>query len=312
MTMLLVLSICLTFLSVAQCAMTASDRTEILNLHNSVRGCFQEKPLSWNFALETAAQNWANKCNFAHNDNRKADYSSAGGNQSSVGENISMGGSSAGGYTMSQLFAGWWSERSQYTCGTKISSTNYVQFGHYTQILWSDTTTLGCGVALCNRQNFLVCDYATSGNFINQLPYPTTSCTSATCTPSTGAAVASSTSTSRSPTTSQSTTSRSTTSRSPSTTSTSQSRSTTSTFTSQAPSATTSRSPSVIATTSFATTSRSNPGTSSSITTSTSSSETKVSSANSTLTDGTIEFASDAPISISSMALIALVLLFAH
>ena len=47
--------------------------------------------------------------------------------------------------------------------------------GHYTQIVWRNTTQVGCGVAVCGRgashQEIWVCMYKPAGNFIRQYPY---------------------------------------------------------------------------------------------------------------------------------------------
>ena len=53
--------------------------------------------------------------------------------------------------------------------------------GHYTQVVWRDSTTLGCGVTQCNVNSpfgagfpnwtFVVCNYAPPGNFTGQRPY---------------------------------------------------------------------------------------------------------------------------------------------
>jgi len=167
------------FLSVVQC-ISDTDRTQILNLHNSARKCAGLKPLTWETALETTAQNWANRCNFAHNSGRTTDYKNNGGALTSVGENIAMGGP-ASRYGMEPLFTLWWNEKEDYTCGTPVGQ-NYAVVGHYTQIMWDQTSALGCGVAVCEGSNFLTCNYATAGNYMGRLPYPTTNCPSASCT----------------------------------------------------------------------------------------------------------------------------------
>jgi hypothetical protein len=44
--------------------------------------------------------------------------------------------------------------------------------GHYTQIVWRDTTELGCGVASCpGSQEIWVCNYNPQGNYTGQYPY---------------------------------------------------------------------------------------------------------------------------------------------
>jgi pathogenesis-related protein 1 len=47
--------------------------------------------------------------------------------------------------------------------------------GHYTQIIWRNTTQVGCGVAVCGRrasyQEMWVCMYKPTGNYLGQYPY---------------------------------------------------------------------------------------------------------------------------------------------
>jgi hypothetical protein len=47
--------------------------------------------------------------------------------------------------------------------------------GHYTQLVWSATREVGCGVGSCPKLEFrttLVCNYWPAGNFIGERPYP--------------------------------------------------------------------------------------------------------------------------------------------
>jgi pathogenesis-related protein 1 len=47
--------------------------------------------------------------------------------------------------------------------------------GHYTQIVWRESTQVGCGLATCSSSGQLnsiwICNYAPAGNFIGQKPY---------------------------------------------------------------------------------------------------------------------------------------------
>lgn len=78
----------------------------------------------------------------------------------------------------------WASELACYTFGPFESGTNatctdacsrYGGCGHYTQLVWRETTHVGCGVADCAegkwRKSYWVCNYDPTGNYRGELPY---------------------------------------------------------------------------------------------------------------------------------------------
>jgi len=138
----------------------------MLDSHNRDRARYASPSLVWDEKLATVAQNYANGCKWGHNDQRSAQYGS------SAGENIAMASGTPGIPSYQQ----WADEEKDWTCDlTKTGACNGV-CGHWTQILWKDTTKVGCALAKCNTGNpfgsgswnYLVCDYATAGNWNNQ------------------------------------------------------------------------------------------------------------------------------------------------
>ena len=41
----------------------------------------------------------------------------------------------------------------------------------YTQMVWRDTTALGCGEAICDKTLIVACNYDPPGNYIGRRPY---------------------------------------------------------------------------------------------------------------------------------------------
>ncbi len=119
-------------------------------------------PLAWSGVVADYAQSWANNCQFMH----------SGG---MYGENIFAG---TGTYKPADVVMDWVSEDANYDYATNSCAGGEV-CGHYTQVVWRDSTKLGCGVAMCTDNSpfgggswqFWVCDYDPPGNFDGQKPY---------------------------------------------------------------------------------------------------------------------------------------------
>lgn len=149
----------------------------ILDAHNEVRANAQPtpappfSPFVWSEELAALAQKWADNCVFAHN---SQELWAAG-----HGQNITAHGGSSGQTTDAALVVraketvqGWASEASAYTYGPiSISDSTFMQTGHYTQIVWRNTTKVGCGYESCPLFQLWVCEYEPAGNVPNQLPY---------------------------------------------------------------------------------------------------------------------------------------------
>jgi pathogenesis-related protein 1 len=43
--------------------------------------------------------------------------------------------------------------------------------GHYTQMVWRGSASVGCGAAMCPFGRYLVCNYAPPGNVVGRRPY---------------------------------------------------------------------------------------------------------------------------------------------
>ena len=43
--------------------------------------------------------------------------------------------------------------------------------GHYTQLIWRQTTAVGCAIAQSRSEDVLVCRYSSGGNVTGESPY---------------------------------------------------------------------------------------------------------------------------------------------
>jgi Cysteine-rich secretory protein family len=139
---------------------------EILDAHNQYRAQVDVPPLEWSDLLASDAQAWA-------------DYlASLGGQElehaedTGQGENLWMG--TSGFFSPTEMVASWGEEQQYFIGGTfpDVSSTgNWFDVGHYTQVVWRNTTEVGCGIATAGGNDIFVCRYSPPGNFLGESVY---------------------------------------------------------------------------------------------------------------------------------------------
>jgi len=132
---------------------------EILDTHNSYRSDVGISNLIWSEEVAISAQSWADQlsknCDFKHS-------------SSAYGENIWAG--TTGAFDPTRVVTSWGSEIANYNYESNTCDDGEV-CGHYTQIVWKNTTKVGCGTATCDGLDIWVCQYDPPGNFIGQKPY---------------------------------------------------------------------------------------------------------------------------------------------
>ena len=152
------------------------DPAAVLTEHNKWRayvGVTEE--LRYSAALANRAQAWVdhlkktNHCQMRHS---KAD--------GSHGENLywasaiqwSDGRKELQRVTPKQVVDSWGHEMADYDYQTNTCAPGKV-CGHYTQMVWRTTTTVGCAMALCEdtKQQVWVCQYQPAGNWVGEKPY---------------------------------------------------------------------------------------------------------------------------------------------
>ncbi|WP_077350959.1 CAP domain-containing protein [Algoriphagus sp. A40] len=140
---------------------------EVLDAHNSLREEVSVPPLVWSEDLAKEAQKWAKKVAKMNEEEAWVLEHSGSG----FGENI------AGGYitgdTPAQRVKLGWGEEEKVNFDTNTRKClPGTTCGHYTQIVWRNTTKVGCGMAVNpNGKYILVCNYDPPGNFNNEPAY---------------------------------------------------------------------------------------------------------------------------------------------
>ncbi|MBK9709759.1 MAG: hypothetical protein IPO81_00245 [Kouleothrix sp.] len=171
-----------------------ADIGEALAAHNAVRQRVAQAEsqrlgspvvipdLTWNSDLATYAQEWADQLLSSDPDpdpdRRTFPHHDWGELQAlGRGENIYAGWSDGGVPDQSPTAAvTWWdSEQQYYDYDTNTCAADQT-CGHFTQLVWSTTTQVGCGQAVRTAAygtQFVVwvCNYAPAGNIIGERPY---------------------------------------------------------------------------------------------------------------------------------------------
>jgi pathogenesis-related protein 1 len=141
----------------------------MIEAHNAARANVSPKaatpiaPLAWSNADAAVATAYAAQCIYAHNPARGP-----------RGENLFA---TTGTGTPAYAVKLWVDEKQNYNYANNSCSG---VCGHYTQVVWSTSKTVGCAKQLCNKNSpfgntrpweIWVCDYSPAGNIIGRKPY---------------------------------------------------------------------------------------------------------------------------------------------
>jgi uncharacterized protein YkwD len=138
----------------------------VLSVHNQYRSEVNVPDLTWSEALAQDAQQWADELAERGGDLQHSD------DRNGQGENLWAG--TAGAYSYEEMVEGWGSEKEYFVYGTfpEVSTTgNWSDVGHYTQMIWGNTTEVGCAIASGGGNDVLVCRYNPAGNYLRQSVY---------------------------------------------------------------------------------------------------------------------------------------------
>ncbi|XP_016941839.3 uncharacterized protein [Drosophila suzukii] len=159
---------------------TTEERSIILQEHNRLRqivatgrypgqpGAENMREIVWDDELAARAQKWADNCQFRHDPHRTI-------NRFTMGQNLAIIWSTApldadDGDFPSRIQS-WFNEVQKYSFGDAWSPKT----GHYSQLVWGETSLVGCGYAEykdASKYNKLyVCNYGPGGNVVGYNPY---------------------------------------------------------------------------------------------------------------------------------------------
>ncbi|CCE64613.1 hypothetical protein TPHA_0I01070 [Tetrapisispora phaffii CBS 4417] len=126
---------------------------DLLDEHNLERAKHVDTPaLTWSSSLASIAQ-------------AEADAYDCSGTlthaDSPYGNNLAIG------YSPVDAVDAWYNEIADYNFADPAFSTST---GHFTQVVWADTTEVGCGIKYCGAyyHDFITCYYNPPGNYIGE------------------------------------------------------------------------------------------------------------------------------------------------
>lgn len=140
----------LLILTTNACIALTEVEQQLLTTHNQLRKQHQSPPLHWDAKLAQYAQNYAEQCQFRHS---KGPY----------GENLATGYA-----TPKKAVQIWYDESKLYSYQRPGFS---MDTGHFTQLVWKNSTKLGCAMVSCDGKNgtpgdYVVCEYNPPGNVV--------------------------------------------------------------------------------------------------------------------------------------------------
>lgn len=151
------------------------DSDEMVAAHNRWRKTVGVSPLVYSHGLAASAQVWAD--HLKQDMHCRMQHSKPDGR---YGENLFWasalewpdGRRKVQAIAPDTVVDNWAGERSDYNYENN-SCARGKMCGHYTQLVWRTSTTVGCAVAVCEdtREQVWVCQYQPPGNWIGERPY---------------------------------------------------------------------------------------------------------------------------------------------
>jgi len=175
MILKVVIHFCIFALLTSAARAEAIDPIAVVAVHNKWRAEVSVQALTYSSKLTKSAQTWANHlqqsqhCEMQHS-NPKGQY----------GENLywvspviwSDGRKELRKVMPAEVIDSWASEKVDYDHSRNECRVGAV-CGHYTQMVWHNTSKVGCAMAACSNshEQVWVCHYSPAGNIAGEKPY---------------------------------------------------------------------------------------------------------------------------------------------
>ncbi|KAF9550259.1 hypothetical protein EC957_001166 [Mortierella hygrophila] len=119
----------------------------VLGAHNKLRALHGAPALTWNANSAKFGDDWLKSCEFKH----------SGGK---YGENLA-----AGYKNFPAAVQAWYDEIKSYS----FANPGFTgATGHFTQVVWKSSKTLGCAKRTCPKWNVYICEYDPPGNIVTK------------------------------------------------------------------------------------------------------------------------------------------------
>ena len=140
-------------------------KVAMIDGHNAARAEVGVPTIAWSDTLATTARAYAEEMTRT----RKFEHAPQPQDMSREGENLWTGTRSA--YAYPEMIGHWVAEKRDFINGVTPNFSRTGKFedvGHYTQIVWRNSTAVGCAIASNKTDDYLVCRYSPPGNVIGQ------------------------------------------------------------------------------------------------------------------------------------------------
>lgn len=139
----------------------------LLAAHNRERSAYGIEQLAWDPALAASAAGWAEElARIDDIEHAPEDFDDP------EGENLWLG--TKGAYTPEEMVGLWIAEKQHFRPGPipqNSATGDFGDVGHYTQLMWRETGTVGCAVRTGEEYDILVCRYQQAGNVVGERPF---------------------------------------------------------------------------------------------------------------------------------------------